>query len=183
MKRLFTIWLAMTMAMAMNAQSEGSVTTLSDLETTRYKDFDGFLLDMNSMLGMEPVPGVPAYFMPPTLSYRPFDTLTSPSGYQLNPYAISINPDMALKGPVAGLSLLRSFYSLYCPACGDVNWQGASYKLKNGMRINTYGEYNADGYRVYNPAAMPWERNSFNAAFELKSANGNFGIKVEMHGR
>ena len=50
------------------------------------------------------------------------------------------------------------------------------------MRINTYGEYNADGYKVYNPAAMPWEKNNFNAAFEIKSANGNFGIKVEMHG-
>jgi len=83
---------------------------------------------------------------------------------------------------VAGVSLLQSFRSLYSPMGGDVNWQGASYKLKNGMRINTYGEYNADGYKVYNPSALPWERNRFNAAFEIKSANGNFGIKVEMQG-
>ena len=65
---------------------------------------------------------------------------------------------------------------------GLVNWQGASYKLNNGMRINLYGEYDADGRKVYNPSAMPWERNNFNAAFEMKSANGNFGIKVEVHG-
>ncbi|MGL5958817.1 MAG: hypothetical protein ACRCZZ_09580 [Phocaeicola sp.] len=59
-------------------------------------------------------------------------------------------------------------------------WQSSSYKLKNGMRINSYGEYNADGYKVMNPAALPWERNNFNAAFEMKSANGNFGIRVEV---
>ena len=63
-----------------------------------------------------------------------------------------------------------------------MTWQGASYKLKNGWRINTYGEYNADGKKVYNPMAMPWQRNNFNAAFEIKSENGSFGIKVEVQG-
>jgi hypothetical protein len=28
---------------------------------------------------------------------------------------------------------------------------------------------------------MPWQRNNFNAAFEMKSANGKFGIKVEVN--
>lgn len=55
-----------------------------------------------------------------------------------------------------------------------------SFKLKNGMRINTYGEYNADGYRVPNRSALPWERNAFKGAFELKSANGSFGIRIEV---
>ena len=43
-------------------------------------------------------------------------------------------------------------------------------------------EYDADGNKVYNPSALPWQRNNFNAAFEMRSANGNFGIKVEVHG-
>ena len=63
-----------------------------------------------------------------------------------------------------------------------VNWQGASYKLGNGTRINLYGQYDADGNKVRNPSAMPWQRNDFNAAFEMKSANGNFGIRLEVHG-
>jgi hypothetical protein len=50
------------------------------------------------------------------------------------------------------------------------------------MRINLYGEYNADGHKVYNPSAFPWERNQLHSAFEMKSANGSFGIKVEVHG-
>ena len=175
MKRLITIFFAVFVATMVNAQTENEVTTLSDLETQRYKNFDGFLLDMGSMLDL------PAYLMPPTLSYRPFDTFLTPPN-QLNPDAVKINTDLTYKGGVPGVSLLQSFYSLYCPSCGNANWQGASYKLKNGMRINTYGEYNADGYKVYNPSALPWQKNDFNAAFEIKSANGNWGIKVEMHG-
>ena len=55
-----------------------------------------------------------------------------------------------------------------------------SFKLKNGMRLNTYGEYNADGKKVPNPAAMPWEKNNFKGAFEMKSSDGNFGIRIEV---
>ncbi len=36
------------------------------------------------------------------------------------------------------------------------------------MRINTYGEYNADGYRVPNRSALPWERNAFKGAFGIE---------------
>ena len=176
MERLITILFAVFVAVMASAQTENEVTTLSDLETQRYKNFDGFLLDMGSMLDM------PAYLAPPTLTYRPFDTMLPSTELTIRPEAMRINPKIIFKGGVPGVSLLQSFYSLYCPTCGNANWQGASFKLNNGMRINTYGEYNADGYKVYNPAAMPWEKNNFNAAFEIKSANGNFGIKVEMHG-
>ena len=117
-----------------------------------------------------------------TLSYRPFDAMMPSVGLQVNPDAVRINPNITYKGGVPQLSLLRSFYSLYGYSSGNVNWQGASFKLNNGMRINTYEEYNADGYKVYNPSAMPWERNDFNAAFEFKSADGKFGIMFEVHG-
>ena len=46
--------------------------------------------------------------------------------------------------------------------------------------MNTYGEYNADGKKVPNPAAMPWEKNNFKGAFEMKSSDGNFGIRIEV---
>ena len=58
--------------------------------------------------------------------------------------------------------------------------QMGSFKLKNGMRLNTYGDYDKDGWRVPNRSAMPWEKNNFRGAFELKSANGNFGIRIEV---
>ena len=58
--------------------------------------------------------------------------------------------------------------------------QVGQLKLNNGWSLNTYGQYNAQGYRVMNPSALPWERNNFHGAFELKSANGSFGIRVEV---
>ena len=58
--------------------------------------------------------------------------------------------------------------------------QSATSKLKNGLHITTYGEYDADGNKVRNPSALPWERNNFNGAFEMKSENGNFGIRIEV---
>lgn len=48
------------------------------------------------------------------------------------------------------------------------------------MEITTYGEYDADGNKVRNPSALPWEKNNFNGAFEMKSENGNFGIRIEV---
>ena len=77
--------------------------------------------------------------------------------------------------------------SLFTPSFGMLGGTGSmhhmqmgSFKLNNGWRINTYGDYNADGYRVANPSALPWERNNFRGAFEMKSANGNFGIRLEV---
>ena len=165
MKRLITILFAVFMVSVVSAQTENGVTTLSDLETQRYKSFDGFLLDMGSMLD------IPAYLAPPTLSYRPFDVMMPSTDLTIRPEAIRFNPNITYKGSVPGVSLLRSFYSLYGYSGGNVNWQGASFKLDN-----------ADGYKVYNPAAMPWEKNDFNAAFEIKSSNGKFGIMFEVHG-
>ena len=43
-----------------------------------------------------------------------------------------------------------------------------------------YGEYDKDGWKVPNPSALPWEKNNFKGAFELKSANGAFGIRIEV---
>lgn len=60
------------------------------------------------------------------------------------------------------------------------NLQMGSFKLKNGMRINTYGEYDKDGWKVPNRSALPWEKNNFKGAFEMKSANGAFGIRIEV---
>lgn len=175
MKRLFTILLTLFATIPLLAQTENGGNELPDFDSARYKDFGGFILDMGGSAGM------PFYLVPPTLSFRPFDML-SEAPYKLNPDAVHLNRNLTFSGNSVNPSPY-SFYSMLYPGYGvNVQWQGASYKLNNGVRINTYGEYNADGYKVYNPAALPWEKNNFNAAFEVKSPNGKFGIKVEVHG-
>lgn len=166
MKKLAYIFFLLFCTHRIQAQTEAQGVSLPESYPSQMKDFGGFILDMGTMLNAESLV-VPLSL--PTLSY--LTPLETSNPFQLNPEAFKLNPQVVYSGGT-GNGMGR----------GMVNWQGASYKLNNGMRINMYGEYNADGYRVYNPSAMPWERNNFNAAFEFKSANGSFGIKVEVHG-
>ena len=179
MKRLVYIFFLLFCTQEVLAQTEGQSEALPESHISQVKDFGGFILDMGTMLNAESLV-VPLSL--PTLSYlAPLETSNS---FQLNPEAFKLNPQVVYSGGTGITSSRSSLLSLYYNGIGSgmVNWQGASYKLNNGMRINMYGEYDADGYKVYNPSALPWERNNFNAAFEFKSAKGNFGIKVEVHG-
>lgn len=175
MKKLITLLLLLTGFIQAHAQNEADIR----LDGAGVKNFGGFILDMGTMLNAESLTLSVPY---PTLSYHMGFGEASP--YPINPEAFRLNPNLTYMGGTSINPSRTSIISLLYTGIGTgmVNWQGASYKLNNGMRINLYGEYDADGHKVYNPAAMPWQRNNFNAAFEMKSANGNFGIKVEVHG-
>ena len=176
MRKLIYILLMLFPALSVQAQSEGGTSLHHE---SKVKDFGGFILDMGTMLNRESLV-VSAPF--PSLNY--LAPLGEDAPFQVNPDAFRLNPNIVYMG---GAAVGPSFSSVLSPlymriGSGMVNWQGASYKLNNGMRINLYGEYDADGHKVYNPSALPWQRNNFNAAFEMKSANGNFGVKLEVHG-
>lgn len=168
MKRLIYILLFLVGTLHVQAQSENGV-----------KDFGGFILDMGTMLNAESLTVDMA--LPPLTLMGAFPEA---SPLLVNPDAFKLNPNITYMGGTGITSSYTPIMSLLYGGVGSgmVNWQGTSFKLNNGMRINLYGEYDADGRKVYNPAALPWERNNFNAAFEMKSANGNFGIKLEVHG-
>ena len=53
------------------------------------------------------------------------------------------------------------------------------FQAENGMRINTYGEYDKDGWK-FPTTRHAWEKNNFKGAFEMKSSNGAFGIRIEV---
>ena len=176
MKRIVYIIVLILSSLSLHAQSETDI----QLEGARVKDFGGFILDMGTMLNAESlVLDVP---MLPSLSHLP--SMDQPDMLTIQPEAFKLNPNLTYMGGTDINPSRTSVMSLLYNGIGSgmVNWQGASYKLNNGMRINMYGEYDADGNKVYNPSALPWQRNNFNAAFEMRSANGSFGIKVEVHG-
>lgn len=56
-----------------------------------------------------------------------------------------------------------------------------SFKLNNGMHLNMYGQYSANGQLRPDVNILPWEKHDFKGAFELKSANGAFGIRIEVN--
>ena len=124
------------------------------------KNYDGFLLDMGLM-----------NLSTPTL---PKFTLEIPDASKDYSRIFQLNPNVTYS---QGLS---NIFSLSNSRYFSSNPQMGSFTLKNGMRIHTYGEYDKDGWKVPNPSALPWEKNNFKGAFELKSANGAFGIRIEV---
>ena len=158
-KRIYTLLLLL-----------GSLTSYAQ-ESVQVKDFGGFILDMGAMLE------TPALMlMPPTLNFNP----GLPEGLKLNPDAISLPTGVTYTTFSRPSSY--SIYSLLYPGMGmgNTTLQGTTYQFKNGMRLTTYGEYDADGYKRPNPSALPWEKNNFHGGFEWKSANGKFGVRMEV---
>ena len=137
------------------------------------KNYDGFLLDM-SLLKME-APRLPEF------------TLEIPDASKDYSRMFRLNPNATYSQGLSNVfSLTNStVYSMNPFGLSEFwsspeNLQMGSFTLKNGMRIHTYGEYDKDGWKVPNPSALPWEKNNFKGAFELKSANGAFGIRIEV---
>ena len=137
------------------------------------KNYDGFLLDM-SLLKME-APRLPEF------------TLEIPDASKDYSRMFRLNPNATYSQGLSNVfSLTNStVYSMNPFGLSEFwsspeNLQMRSFRLKNGMRINTYGEYDKDGWKVPNHSALPWEKNNFKGAFEMKSSNGAFGIRIEV---
>ena len=124
------------------------------------KNYDGFLLDM-SLLKME-APRLPEFTLEIPDASKDYSRM-----FRLNPnatYSQGLSNVFSLTNSTVysmnpfGLS---GFWS------SPENLQMGSFRLKNGMRINTYGEYDKDGWKVPNHSALPWEKNNFKGAFEI----------------
>lgn len=151
-----------------SAQSELPSDSIRRAPKANVKDFGGFLLDMGLM-----------NVATPQLPKVDLNLLSVPKDFnqmfQLNPDAIYTQGfSNAFSSPFSGFGYGYGWGS------SSQYMQMGSFKLKNGMRINTYGDYDEKGWRVPNRSAMPWEKNNFRGAFELKSANGAFGIRIEV---
>ena len=126
----------------------------------------------------------PMRLIPPQLTYDAHSVKSSKDYYKL----FQLDPNTLTE------KKMLQYSHVDIPASECMDWSlwfrpYASYpakcyfKLKNGWKITTYGEYDADGNKVRNPSALPWEKNNFNGAFEMKSENGNFGIRIEVQKR
>ena len=112
------------------------------------KNYDGFLLDM-SLLKME-APRLPEFTLEIPDASKDYSRM-----FRLNPnatYSQGLSNVFSLTNSTVysmnpfGLS---GFWS------SPENLQMGSFRLKNGMRINTYGEYDKDGWKVPNHSALP----------------------------
>lgn len=74
-----------------------------------------------------------------------------------------------------GFSTMYS-YGFYS---GTTQFQTATFRLNDNTRLTLYGQYNADGWRMPNRSALPWERNNFMGGMELKF-NNNFSVRIDV---
>lgn len=116
----------------------------------------------------------PSPLIAPQLYYQPYHNRATKNYNELFRPHLNVTYDRASYPPMYPGMGMYGAGTLSMPP----TLQSATFQLKNGLRITTYGEYDADGYKVRNPAALPWEKNNFNGAFEMKSENGNFGIRI-----
>ena len=168
MKKLILSISMSLMVAAAFAQSEATTDSIPPISLEGYKNFDGFILDMGSMI-MAPPP-----LIAPQLYYQPYHNRATKNYNELFRPHLNVTYDRASYTPMYPGMGMYGAGTLSMPP----TLQSATFQLKNGLRITTYGEYDADGYKVRNPAALPWEKNNFNGAFEMKSENGNFGIRI-----
>ncbi|KAB5355132.1 occludin, partial [Bacteroides salyersiae] len=129
MKKLILSLSLLLATVAVSAQSELPSDSIPRSPSENYKEFGGFLLDMGLMS-----------VMPPQLPKMNFDISDAGKDYNR---LFRLHPDVTYS---QGLS------DVFSPSYSGFGWSGfgssqnlqmGSFKLKNGMRINTYGEYNA----------------------------------------
>ena len=153
-----------------SAQSEVPFDSIRRTPSSNMKEFGGFLLDMGLM-----------NVAPPKLPKLNLDIPDVSKDYN---QIFRLNTDAtytqgftdAFSSPFSGFGYGYGWGLSSSPQF----MQMGTFKLKNGWKINTYGDYDKDGWKVPNRSAMPWEKNNFRGAFELKSSNGNFGIRIEV---
>ena len=153
-----------------SAQSEVPSDSIRRAPSSNIKEFGGFLLDMG-LMNVAP-PKLPKFSLDVPDVSKDYNQI-----FRLNTDATYTQGFTdAFSSPFSGFGYGYGWGLSSSPQF----MQMGTFKLKNGWKINTYGDYDKDGWKVPNRSAMPWEKNNFRGAFELKSANVHFGIRIEV---
>lgn len=172
-KRINLIFICLLMGVeVVHAQAEEKIELLPEA-----KSFGGFLLDM-TLMNLQAPPRFSDYKLQIPDASKDYSRIfrLDNSAMYTQGFSAGFVSESLFVGGVGGLSL-------WGWGSGPVNLQMGSFRLKNGLRIHTYGQYDKDGRKVYDPSSLPWERNDFKGVFELKSPNGAFGFRLEVQQR
>jgi hypothetical protein len=179
MKRLLLILLCVCFPVTIWAQHELPSDTLHrSLQTPpEVKQFGNYLFDMH-LMNLKTAGNVMKPAFNSNVLSTDFNNL-----FRWNPNNTVLQGWTTLYGPFTYMGTSFDRYGIYDYGFSSVSgyMQKGSFKLNNGARINVYGQYNADGKMMPGVNIMPWQKHDFNAAFEYKTPNGAFGIKVEVN--
>lgn len=158
---------------ALFAQNEKPVIEI-DTEPEKmatYQEFGGFIIDLNKAVA-QPM------FLPKLdlsqLKIAPYEDFTEKMGFDLGKAIYGVTP-ITTFGTNSGYGW--GYHPFNSPTSSPIN--SATFRINDKWRMTTSGDYNAEGYRRPNPSALPWEKNDFHGAFELKSSSG-FSVRFEV---
>lgn len=164
MKKLLILLSLCLWATVIMAQSEVQSDSTVHISFDQVKRFDGFLIDMDLM----------------TLPKGPeLPSLTDIIGFDLSKdynALFKLDTDIIYNQTYVNGIYPNLGYGFHSNAPSFLN--AASIKLNDNLQLNLYGQYSADGKRMRNHSALPWEKNNFKGGMELK--NKNFGIRIEV---
>lgn len=168
MKKIILFLAMLATSMATMAQSE----VLSDSITLKMdsnKHFGDYMLDAN--LYSMPILQLPSYT----------DMLkTTPSMENFIESLLNRSPQwMFTKATSDALPTLTYGYNTFDFQSPTQNLGMGTIKLNGNLRLNLYGQYAPDGSKLPGNNLLPWEKNYFKGAMELK-VNKKFGIRVEV---
>ncbi len=135
-----------------------------------YQEFGGFVLDLTQALA-SPL-ALPKLELP---SVDPFPKFKQALQLGLKKQSFRLVPSTNFQQNSYGFSSWGS--SNLTPL------HSATFRINERLNISTYGDYDAQGFKRPNPAALPWEKNDFRGGFEIKTSSGfRFGIEVNRKG-
>ena len=153
MKKLIFFLLLLLSTASLSAQSEQPSDSIRHLPST-VKQYGDFLIDMGLFIAA-----------PPKLPKYKFELPDASKDYNR---IFSLNPDVIM---TQGLS------NVFTPSLSyGFGWGGHDF-FSSPQQLQM-GSFKLK--KVPNPAAMPYEKNNFKGAFEMKSSDGNFGIRIEV---
>ncbi|GEM_PF-3610522 len=164
MRKLFVLFLVLFTTALGYAQSEVSNDSIV-LPPSTIRKYGDFMFDMG-LMNMS-TPALPKFNL--------LDTPFTPD------YNKSLFPELrwTFGQEVSSSSVFGSGF--YGPSLrwGESSYmQKATYRLNDNMKLNLYGEYDANGWRKKDPSTPFRNANDFRGAIEFKS--NNFGIKFEV---
>lgn len=167
MKKMILFLAVLIVSIATMAQSE-AVSDSITLKMDNNKHFGNYMLDAN--LYSMPILQLPSYT----------DMLkTTPS---MENFLESLNRSpqwIFTKATSDALPTLTYGYSAFDFQSPTQNLGIGTIKLNSNLRLNLYGQYAPDGSKLPGNNLLPWDKNYFKGAMELK-VNKNFGIRVEV---
>jgi hypothetical protein len=180
MKRLIFILFCLSLTMSGWAQHEVPVDTIrKSLNTPKptVKQFGDYVLDMRLLNLMAPTTPKPE-LMGENLLTKDYSKM-----FSLDAGNVFSRGFTNVKYPFTYYGYSYNYgYGLYYGLYSSPDYmQMGSFKLKNGMRLNVYGQYSAEGKLLPGIHTLPWQQHDFSGAFELRSANGAFGIKIQVN--